>query len=123
MKLAGDPGRGGGVVDEDGAVAKRLERAVSPERHRAEIVVIADAGEDEVGAFRRLGRGRRQPAAKLREEGVRLGARAVEHNDVVAPARLEVAGHGKAHDAEPDPGDFAHWLRSIVIARLDRAIQ
>jgi hypothetical protein len=24
------------------------------------------------------------------------------------PAHLEMAGQGVAHDAEPDPGDFAH---------------
>ena len=97
------------MVDEDGAVAERLERAVWPERHRAEIVVIADAGEDEIGAVAppRPGWPPILPP-NLRDPGFGLGAGAVEDRDVVAATRLEMAGHGKAHDAEPDPGDFAH---------------
>ncbi len=110
MELAGDPGRGRGVVDGDGALAERAEGAVRPERHVAEVVVVADAGEDEVGAFRRRGGRRRRSPAEPRHPGFGLGAGAVEHDDVVAPARLEMAGHGKAHHAEPDPGDFAHWV-------------
>jgi hypothetical protein len=36
-------------------------------------------------------------------------------------ARLQMADHGVAHDAKPDPGDFAHVPSSthaIVIARF-----
>ena len=84
MKLAGDGGRRRGVIDEDGARLKRGEGAVGPERHLAQIVVIADASEDEVGVVRGLGRGGREPAAELRDPGFRLGARAVVHHDVVA---------------------------------------
>ena len=110
MQLAGDAGRGRGVVDEHGAGPKRLKRAVWPERHRAEIVVIADAGEDEIGAVRGRGRGGRRCSAKLGDPGIGLGARAIEHRHRVAATRLEMTGHGKAHGAEPDPRDFAHGL-------------
>ncbi len=109
MKLPRDLGRCRGVVDEDGAGAKRAERAVCSERHLAEIVVVADTGKDKFGAGRRLGRGAGEPPAELRDPGFGLGARAVEHHDVAGPTHLEVPGHGVTHDAEPNPGDFAHW--------------
>jgi hypothetical protein len=36
----------------------------------------------------------------------------------VLTARREMPGHGKAHDAEPDEGDFAH---GIILAQNERA--
>ncbi len=84
----------------------------SSERHGAKIVIVADAGEDEVGAVCRLGGAGGTPAAEPGDPSLGFGARAVEHHDVMMSARLEMAGQGKAHHAEPDPSDFAHWLRS-----------
>ena len=101
VKLAGDIGGGGGVIDEDGAAAERGEGAMLPERHRAEIVVIADAGEDEFGAVRRLGGGGREPAAESRDPGFGLGARAVEDRDVVAAGVLRWPAMGKPMTPSP----------------------
>ena len=96
------------MVDEDRARSERGERAVRSKRHGAQIVVIADTGEHELGAVGRFGRGACGVAAEPREESVRFGAAAVEHHEVMAPAGGEMAGHGKAHHPEADKGDFAH---------------
>ena len=86
---------------------QRREGAMRPECHLAEIVVIADASEDEVGAVRRLG-GRRRGLPPNRATQASALARVRLNTTTSWPARLEMAGHGKAHDAEPDPGNFAH---------------
>ena len=70
-----------------------------------------------IRAVRSLRGACRQTAAEARHPGIGLGAGTVEHDDLVA-MRLEMAGHGKAHHAEPDPGDFAHWLNSFVAGAL-----
>ena len=80
VELARDVGRGGGVVDEDGALALGLEGAALGRRHRAQIVVVADAAEHEVGVLRRFGRRRGGLAAELL--GPRLGLGAVAVVDV-----------------------------------------
>ncbi len=113
MKLAGDFRRSRGVIDGDGAGAKRADSAVRSESDVAKVVVIANAGKNEIRAVRGLGGACRQTAAEARHPGIGLGAGPVEHDDLVA-MRLEMARHGKAHHAEPDPGDFAHWLNSLV---------
>ncbi len=65
MQLARNLGGGGGVVDEDGALPHAGEGAGVAQHDRAQIVVIADAGHDELGALGRLGRGRGVGAAVL----------------------------------------------------------
>ena len=57
VQFARDLGRSGGVIDDDGALAHAGEYAVAPQHHLAQIVVVADAGQDEVLALRRLGVG------------------------------------------------------------------
>ena len=63
VKLAGNVRRGGGVIDEDRALLHARECAVRPNRHLAQIIVVADAGEDEVGIARGLRRSVRGRAA------------------------------------------------------------
>ena len=58
-KFAGDLRGGGGVVDEDRAGLHALERAGLAQRHGAQIVVIADASEHDIGALGRRARRRR----------------------------------------------------------------
>ena len=84
------------------------EGAVVAERDRAQVVVVADAGEDDIGASAaaspawRRATCRRTPATQL----PRLGGGAVVDGDRVAGAR-QVAGHRIAHDAEAEEGDAA----------------
>ena len=47
------------MVDEDRARRHAREGALRADRHRAQIVIIADAGKDELRAIRRFGRSRR----------------------------------------------------------------
>jgi hypothetical protein len=51
-------GRGGGVVDEGGALLHAGEGAVVAQHHGAQVVVVADAAEHDVGAGRGFARGR-----------------------------------------------------------------
>jgi hypothetical protein len=100
-------GRRRGVVDEDRAAAHAREGAVRTGRDLAQIVVIADAGEDDLLALCRLGRGLPEPAAILRHPLLRLGGGAVVDRDLV-PLGLEMARHGVAHDAETEESDLRH---------------
>jgi hypothetical protein len=45
MELAGDLGRGGGVIDEDGALGHAGKRPVDVDGDLAQVIVVADAGE------------------------------------------------------------------------------
>ena len=65
--------RGGGVIDEDGALPHAGQRAQFAEGDAAQIVVVADAGEHELGFARRLGRRIGQAAAELLHPGFGLG--------------------------------------------------
>ena len=65
VELAGDLGRGGGVIDEDGALAMPWKAPSGPERDLAQIVVVADAGEHDLLALGGLARRRGQRAAVL----------------------------------------------------------
>jgi hypothetical protein len=107
VELARDIGRGGGVVDEDGALAHCGEGAVLGRRHRAQIVVIADASEHDLLALGGLGRRRSIDAAMLCHPFLRLLRRAIVDRDVMALG-LEMAGHGIAHHAETEESDFGH---------------
>ena len=108
MKLARDLGRGRGVVDHDRALARAGEDAVLAEHHFAQIVVVADAGHDEILALGRLFRGRRAFAAVLRDPFFGLGGGAVVDRDLVAAFGLEMPRHRVAHHAEPDECDLCH---------------
>ena len=106
-QLARDGGRGGGVVDEDGALLQALEGAAGGGGDAAQVVVVADAGEDDLGALGRRGRGGRGGVAVRRDPGLGAARRAVVDGDRVALGG-EMAGHGIAHDAQPDECDARH---------------
>ena len=103
------------MVGKDGAGFQRMKGAARPECDLAEIVVVADAGKHEIGAVSSLGRREAVRAAIIRDPVICFLLCAVEDSDVVVPAGLEVAGHGIAHHAKPDPSDFAHALRSVAV--------
>ena len=115
VELARHLGRGGRVIDEGRAGAHALEGAVLARRHRAQVIVVADAAEDEVGAQR--GRRRsfgRTPAAVLGHPRGGLGRAAVVDGDVVAALFEEVPGHGESHDAQADPRHPRHSICSVL---------
>jgi len=105
VELARDLGRSGGVVDERGALAHALERALLAEGDGAQIVVVADTGKHHLGAHRRAGRGIGAAAGKVRQPllGARTGP--VVHGDVVAAASQVrghvIAHHSQAHECDP----------------------
>src|SRR4029078_6311690 len=108
VKLARDGGRRSGVIDEDRALSERSKRAIGPQSHGPEIVVVADAGEDEFGAIHCISRTRGETSAELLDPSFGLGSGAVEDRHVVFSPCLEVPSNGITHVAEPDPSDFAH---------------
>ena len=98
-----------------GALLHAGKRAVGAEGDRAQVVVIADAGEDEIGILRGLGGRRARLCRRMRADPLlRLGRGAVVDGDLV-PALAEVARHRIAHDAETDPGDFVDRLALQLI--------
>ena len=92
------PVSGGQAGAENGALVDAVESPVGPDRHLAQVVVVADAGEHDFLTDSRLFRGAGEAAAVIRDPFLRLGGRAVVDGDVVTLA-LEVSGHGVAHDA------------------------
>ena len=110
IELARDVGRSGGVVDEHRAGLQRREGAVLAGGHRAQIVVVADACEHEIGVLGRLGRGWRGAAAISGRRFLGLGSGAVIDGEVVSALGPDVPRHRKAHHAKADPCDFAHAL-------------
>ena len=103
-------GRGGGVVDENRPFLHRFEGAVRTCRHRTQIVIIADAGKDEILALGRLRRRYSEAAAVLANPllGFRFGA--VVDGDVVAALVPEVPGHWIAHHAKTEKCHRCHKL-------------
>ena len=79
-----------------------------PSRHGAQVVVIADAGEDEIGAVGGFGRRRRRRAADARRPFLGLCGGAVIDRHVVTALALRWPAIGIAHDAKTDEGDFGH---------------
>ena len=112
-KLARDFGGSRRVVDIDRALAHRLEAAVGADRHGAQVVVVADAGEDEVLAFGGFAGGLRECAAMLGRPLLGLGRGAVVDGDVVAALLLQVSGHGITHHAKPDERNRCHFCESF----------
>jgi hypothetical protein len=112
VQFARYAGAGGGVVDEDSAWRRVLERAIWPRHDRAQVIVIANTGTNDVTVD--CGQRRRRclfatMLAKGLDPALRLGCRTVVNGDVMALGG-QMAGHGVAHDAEPEecnPHDFA----------------
>src|SRR5262249_12853654 len=110
IKLARDFGRGGGVIDYDCAFADAGENAVLAEHDFAQIVVIADAGHDEILTLRGLPRRRRALAAVLLDPFFDFGGGAVINGNLMAALRLEMTRYRVSHDPEPDECDLCHCL-------------
>jgi len=106
------------MIDSDGAILQGFERAILSECHAPQMLVIADTNEDKIGVAGSVSRRRRGPALKFRAPSLSLTGRAIVDGDVMLPARREMPRHGKAHDAEPDEGDFAH---GIILAQNEMA--
>ena len=120
MKLARDVCACRRVVDEDRTCGHRLEGAVLAQRHAAQVVVVADAAEHELGVLRRL-RGRwSMSAAVLGDPFLGFFPRPVVDGDIV-PRLREVPGHGVAHDAQSDEGDACH-LRDVRVAVVEKGV-
>src|SRR6185436_20364967 len=92
--LARDVGRRRRVVAEDRSRAHRRDDAAAAERYLAQIGVVADAAEHDLGALRGCRRRRSRLAAVLLAPLVGLRGRAVVDRDAVALLR-EPTCHGK----------------------------
>ncbi len=114
VKLPRDGGRGRGVVDEDRARLQGMERAAQPGRDRAQIIIVADAGEDEVRAVRRGRRRFRSTPSVALGPGLRLGGRAVVDGNLVSAPLAQMACHRETHDAQTDEGDLAHRFSPVI---------
>ncbi len=108
IELAGDLGGCGGVVDEHRALFHAGEGAVGTERHLAQIVVIADAGHDEILSFGCGFRRRRALAAILGDPFLGLGGGAIVDGDLVSALVLEMPGHRITHDTETEERHLRH---------------
>ena len=95
------------MVDENRPRPHAGEGAVVAERDRPHVVIVADAGQNEVPPRGGRRRSRRARAAVFPDPFRRDGRSPVVDDDVVAGA-LQVAGHRKSHDAETQESDFAH---------------
>jgi hypothetical protein len=87
-------------------------------RHGAQVIIVADAGEDEIGALGSLGRRVAGGAAKLIGPLAGLLRRAVVNPDFVAALGLEVSRHGVAHHAKSDEGNCCHFAYPFVTNAL-----
>ncbi len=108
VKLAGDLGRCRGVIDEYCASGNAVKRAVCPERDLAQVMVVADAGHDEILTLGGGPRCRRRTPAELRHPLLGLGGGAIVDRDVVPALDLEVSGHRITHHAEPEKRNLCH---------------
>ena len=118
-EFAGDRGRGRGVVDEDRAFLEPLEGAVRGGGDAAQVLVVADAGEDDLRARRRRGRGRRALLAVLLDPGLRAVRRSVVDGHAMALGG-EMTGHRIAHDPKPDECDLSHGKPPLTVVALYR---
>src|SRR5258708_4064188 len=120
MKLARDLGRCRGVIDEYCASGNAVKGAICPERDLAQVMVVADAGHDEILTLRRCPWCRRRTPAELRHPLLGLGGGAIVDRDVVAALDLEVTGHRIAHHAEPEKRNLCHEDPPLRPQRPDR---
>src|SRR5262249_23278853 len=122
VELAGDLGGRGSVIDEDRAFGNAVEGAVRPQRDLAQVVVVADAGHDEVLALGGGARRRRGTPAALRHPLLGLGGGAIVDRDLVTALDLEVTGHRVAHHAEPEKRNLCHEDPPTAYRRLRRSL-
>src|SRR5262245_38637716 len=108
MEFTGDFGRGGCVVDKHRTPRNAMEGTIPPKRDFAQVVVVADAGHDEVLALCGRPGCRRGTTADLRHPLLCLGCGPVVDGDVVAAFDFEVTGHRVAHHAESEKRNLCH---------------
>jgi hypothetical protein len=118
MQFARHVGRGSGVVNEHRALLHRLESAVRSGGDGTQVVIVADAGENEVRAVCGfLGRqGAR--AAMLFYPFVGLGSGTVVDDDIMSALALEVSRHRVSHHAEAQPCSLESHVPSLPSVRI-----
>src|SRR5262249_51304999 len=117
IKRTRDFCRSGCMVDEHRAFLHTMERAVRPERHLAQIIVIADATHHEILACGCcFGRWRAAPAV-LRDPFLGLRGGAVVDGDFVSALAPEMPRHRISHDAKTKKCDFHCLLLTRTAAR------
>src|SRR5690606_39013519 len=107
--LPGNSRRHGGVIDEHAALAQGRENALRAEYDVSEIVVVADAGDYDIGTFGGIGRALGNPRRKTGIGGLPLvqpRRRTVEDGEGVAGV-ADVPGDSPAHDTQPQERDVA----------------
>ena len=96
------------MVDEGRALLHAGEGAVSADRDRAQVIVVADAAHHEILAFGGGLRRRGGLAAELVRPFLGLGAGPVVHGHLVAALFDQMSCHGETHHAETEKSDFSH---------------
>ena len=89
VQLARYVGGGGRVIDEDRARLHAREGAARSQRDRAQIIVVSDAGENEITPRSRFTRGRSARPAMPVDPAGRLGRSSVVDDDAVAGGRRD----------------------------------
>jgi hypothetical protein len=106
MQFTGHRRRGGGVIDEARPPRHAGKCTLLPQHHRTQVVVVADAGEHEVGPRAGLRRGVCAGTAIGLDPGLGLGRGAVVDRHLVAGTG-QVPGHGITHHAKTQKGHSA----------------
>ena len=112
VKLAGDIGGSGCVVNEHGAFRHPGKGAVLAQHDAAQIIVIADAAEDHLGTLCRFAGRLGDLAAMLLLPFGSAGCCAVIDGHLMS-ARFQMSRHRIAHHAEADPRYFRHVTHSL----------
>ena len=109
------------MIDEDGAGPHAGESACLTQHHRAQIGVIAHAGEDDVCAISGQPRRRGQRAAVFVHPPRGLARGAVVNRDPM-PRPQQMPGHRRAHHAQADEGN-GEWRDSVVTTNTHEDLQ
>lgn len=100
-------GRGGGVIDQNGARRHTGERALLAQNHAAQVVIVTDATHHQFGARHRLTRGRRRAAGIFTHPLLGFARRAVIDRHLM-PFACQMPGHRIPHDAQTEKRDLCH---------------
>ena len=106
MKFARHIGRRRGVVDENRALAHGGKGTILGNGYGTKVVIIADAGKDDVLALCRFGGRAGRVSAMLGNPGLGLGIGAIVDRDLVATLVAKMARHRIAHDAKAQKCNF-----------------
>ena len=104
--LAGGVGPDGAHVDQQRALAGRLEDSPLAQDHRLDVGRVGHHGDDDVGPVGHLGRRAAGLGPGLDQGPDRLRGAVVDGDLVAGPD--QVLGHGLAHHAEADEPDRRH---------------